>query len=922
MSPPATDAEIQALLEGLVQCWEPPTLHRLRAEDLRDPELWDEEVGKRLDRLRTLLGAELFESRIHGLLLEQLAQHERRQAERQVRCLAAFRERLARDFLSATPAQLAVLAQDVPLDRLQDTKAVFVADWVRAARLQNAPLLVDSEQAAAIGSVHENVLVTARAGSGKTRVLVTRAAFLIKHCRVPADRLLLLAFNRKAAEEIRKRLSRSGCDVPHVMTFHALAYALVHPEEALKYDSPDDEQPALSRVFQQVLNEFTDDKRFEGDVRHLMLGHFRADWERLTKAGLTLSQKEGLAFRRSLTSETLRGEFVKSYGEKAIANFLFEHDIPYNYERNHWWNGRNYRPDFTIPQGKRGIVIEYFGIEGDSDYDVEAKEKRQYWKGKADWQLIELATSDIVAGEQQFERILQHRLTEYGVQCRRLPEDEIWKRIRDRAITRFARMTRTFVGRCRKACLTPDELRERIARHRAIAEIESTFLGLASEVYTAYLDRLKAVGDEDFDGLLERAATLIEDGHTVFDRKSGRGNLARIAFIMVDEFQDFSQLFCRMLNGVRKQNPNVNLFCVGDDWQAINAFAGSDLHYFEQFDRLFPPTVHRPVSTNYRSAACIVEFGNRLMPERGVSARSGTERDGRVVLADLSRFEPTPVERERYPGIEITPVVRRILAHSLQDERQVALLARTNDIPHSLGNHVGRATIEACHREWTRGLTDDQKGRVQIMTAHRAKGLEADTVVILDVMQRRYPLIHPDWVFMRVHGDRVEKLVEDERRLFYVACTRAISTLILITESGRESEFLTAVKHMCQPIDWQQFPFQSGRESRWIVKVGSQAQRGATPTIAVKDDLKADGFQYFGGGDWKHWARTFPPTSDGVQSLAQVLQNSAWGQKGDGLEVRLHDQNERLLAAFSVTGGRWIREDPCGGVSPVGRGAR
>ena len=55
-----------------------------------------------------------------------------------------------------------------------------------------------------------------------------------------------------------------------------------------------------------------------------------------------------LRFRRSLPRESLGGEYVKSYGEKVIADFLFEHDIAYKYERNHWWSGINYRPDFTI----------------------------------------------------------------------------------------------------------------------------------------------------------------------------------------------------------------------------------------------------------------------------------------------------------------------------------------------------------------------------------------------------------------------------------------------------------------------------------------------------------------------------------------------------------------------------------------------
>ena len=103
MSTQPPTAEIQILLEALVQCWEPAALRRLPAEDLRDPGLWDETVESRLNRLRALLGTQQYESRIHGLLLEQLAHHERNQTEREAECLAIFRQQLARDFLSAPP---------------------------------------------------------------------------------------------------------------------------------------------------------------------------------------------------------------------------------------------------------------------------------------------------------------------------------------------------------------------------------------------------------------------------------------------------------------------------------------------------------------------------------------------------------------------------------------------------------------------------------------------------------------------------------------------------------------------------------------------------------------------------------------------------------------------------------------------------
>jgi DNA helicase-4 len=810
-------------------------------------------------------------------------------------CTFQFQTCLEQDFLIARIEDFAPADDQSFRQQLEDAKASFARDWPSRHTRAN----LDLEQAAAIGSVHENVLVTARAGSGKTSTLVTRTAFLVKHCRVSPDELLLLVFNKKAAEEMRGRLQKMGCDIPHVMTFHALAYAIVHPDEALIYDSPDDTQLMLSRAFQQVLNEFMDRDRFREEIQKVMLGHFRADWDKLTRAGLTLSREEGLAYRRALAKESLNGDYVKSFGEKAIANFLFEHDIPYKYEKSHRWSGRNYRPDFTIPLGQYGIVIEYFGLIGDPDYDTEAEEKRNYWRRKPDWRFIEMMPAELNQGIAHFQDTLRRRLEACGITCRRLSEEKVWARIRDRSITRFTLMTRIFVGRCRVAGLSPAALQDRIDRHKSLSDVEATFLRMAAAIFTAYLARLSAVGEEDFSGLLERAATNIENGEKIFDRKSGRGDLSKMRFVLVDEFQDFSPLFLRMLQAARRHNPGMQMFCVGDDWQAINAFAGSDIQYFERFDEHFTPAVRLPIATNYRSAPCVVELGNLLMKGRGIEARPGKDHAGRILIADLSRFEPSAIEREMYGNTSITPVVRRILFKALEGSGRVALLRRRNfkrkdaDLPHV----------------WKKGLSDEQKERVSIDTAHKYKGLQAETVVILDAIQRSYPLIHPDWVFTRVLGDSVQKLIEDDRHLFYVACTRAINTLILITEINRESDFLSEIKGKCAMLQWQDFPSVENSSPCWIVKVGNRLGLGSKPTRDVKDDLDAHGFK-FSGSKWQHWERIYPATNDGFQSVLKSLSDQTWAKKGSGLEVRICDQNESVLGVYWVDGGTFRPAGP------------
>ena len=138
--------------------------------------------------------------------------------------------------------------------------------------------------------------------------------------------------------------------IPHVMTFDALAYALVHPEKIIKDES--------GRILQDVIDSYRSDPSYYDKIRTLMIAHFRADWERIISGGYERTPEEMLRYRRSLPRESLNRDYVKSYGEKVIADFLFEHDIIYKYERNFWWDGCNYRPDFTIGDN-RGIVNQW-----------------------------------------------------------------------------------------------------------------------------------------------------------------------------------------------------------------------------------------------------------------------------------------------------------------------------------------------------------------------------------------------------------------------------------------------------------------------------------------------------------------------------------------------------------------------------------
>jgi superfamily I DNA/RNA helicase len=205
------------------------------------------------------------------------------------------------------------------------------------------------------------------------------------------------------------------------------------------------------------------------------------------------------------------------------------------------------------------------------------------------------------------------------------------------------------------------------------SDVEQRFLELAQKFYQSYLEQLQTTGEDDFDGLMQKAAAVIASGQTVFRRKSGTGDLKCLRYILIDEYQDFSELFHHLIEAIRQQNPQAQFFCVGDDWQAINGFAGSDLGFYQNFAQFFQPSQKLNIATNYRSATSIVDIGNTLMLGLGTPARAHKTIFGTVEIADIGQFNPNLNEQEDHPGDNITPAILRLLDKIIKESIMLTL---------------------------------------------------------------------------------------------------------------------------------------------------------------------------------------------------------------------------------------------------------
>jgi DNA helicase IV len=692
----------------------------------------------------------------------------------------------------------------VDAKQYEQTKANYLLDYFRIKR----GLTIDCDKCLALTKLGGNVLVTARAGSGKTTLLTRLTSLLVDKYGIDPRSILVLAFNRKAAEKIGKEIATDLglLTFANARTFHSLAFQLVQPTSKILYDRSDELFAGeLSQFVQHVLRRIWN-PAFQAQM-YLV---FRAELQELERTGSLLDDRDFLTFRRSLSHVTLAGEYVKSQGEKIIADFLFEHGIGYRYEHPVCWGTSVYRPDFTIVGGTRDIIIEHWALDpadphaqlpshwttDAQQYRTEVQEKRRFWKERQAV-LIETSTKDLRAGRGAFEHKLRQLIETAGIPCRKLPDKDLERKVAQFHVSRMTRLFGQFIQKCKKKRWDAGRAALEVNRYRPDNDREQVFINLAVRLYAECEKALQAEHSSDFDLLMESAVGVLNrtqggcsvrlDGHEL--------SMRSLKWVLIDEYQDFAPQFFALLQSLRQHNPNIRLFCVGDDWQAINRFTGSDLSFFVDFGKHFEVSYSAALPTNYRSRKAIVEAGNRIMYGKGIPGTWLPDKDG----GEIHQRNIDEVWIECRPGHEYATVreadrkfrflrtledgrevcddageivaryfkfIYEIITDSRNAGKDVAMLSRTNRLHHLRDLSVFMRKLKSC---FTPQQVEQLGGKraidrnVRIGTVHSFKGLDADIVFVLRACERVFPLIHPDFTLLRLFGDSEQHILEDER---------------------------------------------------------------------------------------------------------------------------------------------------------------
>jgi len=688
---------------------------------------------------------------------------------------------------------------------------------------KKAPYPLDGDQRRAVIIDDKHNLIVAGAGSGKTEVLITRIAYLIdrKPDTIHPDRILALAYQSKAAREMRDRLyERFGREVK-IKTFHSLGKEIVEKAcldanravPRLQFSGDNFEhgyrwfiatlyvEGLKSEDFQRLVTRYME---YYNDAEVL---HDEVDFE---------EKKDFYEYMRGLTYTALNGVIVKSEAERNILNFLLTHaingeEISVEYETPAEWmqyvneNGGISipKPDFYLPQyrlyiehwavDENGRVPDWFEGENPSAaYQKGMTLKKERFASQDEYGLVETyhwEFRNTPVGEVLSEKLLQvlhDRNPGTSFEITPLPYhkvyDKVWKECRE-SIDSLRGQIADLIVIAKTYNLAPDEIERRLQdEHWSLKQL--AFARVALKIYRDYEQHLRSNDFIDFSDMINLAVRALHENDGLY----------RDTFdhILVDEYQDISAQRYELIKALMDKNPACKLFCVGDDWQSIMGFAGSNVDYFVRFSDYFAHPQRTDLTVNYRSCASIIKTGAAIICHNGdvqlkketvalnksetvavwvIAAREQNAYRYSLRVAHHCVDYVESLLKDGYLPGEIMILSRILNRPLLRDE--ILRYARSKGVPIS---------------------TETQKlNSVPFMSVHRSKGLQARVVIVLSVDDGLYGfpcgLQNPDIYEPAVKGRRKDR-EEEERRLFYVAVTRGKETVVLYTQESSMSKFI------------------------------------------------------------------------------------------------------------------------------------
>lgn len=652
---------------------------------------------------------------------------------------------------------------------------------------------LSAQQRRCIIAEEENVLVVSSAGCGKTSSIIGKLKYLIERKGVSPDKILLISYTRKAASELTQRCGRKKGLKGY--TFHKLALDIIGKLTGHKPSICEDPEPIIKKIYKELI---------KGDQFRLSVVKFLANYEQTgdTPAGELGEGREELALANKGTRliSALYPDMdgnpveVRSHQENQICFLLTQLGVNFRYEEPYEFKVSDethtqYRPDFSIyyvSGGKRHrLYLEHFAIDENhhvpawfardagGDY---ALANRKYndaieWKVQThqryQTKLVYTTSADFNNGgvKEKLRSILEsagvpiHERMSEELYRMALPADGKKEKV-------FVQLIVEFIALMKSRCETGEDVVDAAKKNhdlRSVDAVENIFLPVLND----YELELKKRNLMDFTDAILQATELCRER-----------NWPNYEYIIVDEFQDISIDRYKFLMALKRGANGARLFCVGDDWQSIFRFSGSDMALFRRFPDYFGDTEKRKIETTYRFGEPMINLSSAFI-QRNPSQVKKTIRPRDVsVKTDLYFYA---YNKDTY----ITAF--RSIIQSIPPGKSILLLGRYTFDDYYL------ASVYAKTRKDNKILYNIEGRLAEFLTIHKAKGLEADYVILLRCNKDIYGFpseISDDRILQYVLSEADNYPYGEERRLFYVAITRAREKMIVMVDRRSPSVFV------------------------------------------------------------------------------------------------------------------------------------
>lgn len=676
---------------------------------------------------------------------------------------------------------------------------------------------LDDEQRRVVLSDEDYTLVIAGAGAGKTTTVSAKVRYLVEKKGISPEQILVISFTNKAVGELRDKINKALKIPCPVTTFHKTGYAILRRQDAEQKMVVD--QGFMFNVINNYLKSTILDNPELVDKLILFFGsYFDAPYEGedlndffnyISKADFSTIRgnideyTEKIINERTGKCQTIGRETLRSSQEVLIANFLFLNGIEYTYEKPYPYNIANsykvYTPDFTITQGDKVAYIEHFGITQDGRNNRYSPEQIKKYKSEVNdkVKLHKQHGTDLIytfSGYNDGRDLLIHlkeELIAHGFELNPRPSKEVFEKIvnteENKYISRLVSLVCTFIQNFKTNGFTT----EKFFAWNATSKNERTklFLTICEQCYHEYEKCLKERHAIDFEDMINDSARILREAEA-------QNIVPDFKYIIVDEYQDISRQRFDLTKELSKLC-NAKIIAVGDDWQSIYAYAGSDITLFTRFKESFGYGLELRITKTYRNAQEIIDIAGGFI-------QKNTEQIQKALISPKHITEPViiqtyteNVDRKQYEGrggkyFLLGETVEKIMKEILADNPQssILLLGRYGFDGYNLTRSADFQYWEKTGNVTSKTFADIE---MEFMTVHRAKGLGYDNVIIINAVDSIYgfptkiqddPILH-----YVVKTDHAIEYAE-ERRLFYVALTRTKNRVYIVTPQQRPSEFV------------------------------------------------------------------------------------------------------------------------------------